>query len=206
MNNWSGSLFPATPEQGIVIFTFSFETSLQICLKEERDRGKQGFILTWRKKSETHRLTLLAFPHLSPSASWQGRAWGCLAGRVHRFLISQGQESDFSLLLSSFFSAPPSFPNYFDGISKTRASFFVVVVPNLSSPCDFILVLLWLSPWPVIIIFPNCLQSPGHTANYLWSRPRVFCLFLLDLRLCSPCLLAGCWLPRLDSSGLWEAL
>lgn len=123
VNNWSGSLFP-TPEQGTVIFIFSFETSLQICLKEERDRGKQAFILTWIKKSDTHGLTVLAFPHLSPSAAWQGRAQGCLAGGVHRFLISQGQESDFSLLLSSSFSAPPSFPNYFDWISKTRASFF----------------------------------------------------------------------------------
>ena len=67
---------------------------------------------------------------------------------------------------------------------------FVVVVPNLSSPYHFILVLLWLSPWPVIIVFPNCLQSPVHTANYLWSRPRVFCQLLLDLGLC----ILVCWL------------
>lgn len=60
---------------------------------------------------------------------------------------------------SSPFSPPLSFPNYFDGISETRAALFW---PQQS--VWFHLILPGLSCWPVIIISPKCLWSLEHTS------------------------------------------
>ena len=112
-----------------------------------------------------------------------------LAGWVHSFRKVRGRNLTFL-----YFSHPLSqlhlpFLITLMGFQRPENLFFPFV-PNLSSPYDFILVLLWLSPCPVIIIFPNCLQSLVHTANYLRSRPRVFWKLLLDLGLC----ILVCWL------------